>query len=1157
MAPPTRRLWSGFPHLTSVAWKLRDSLNAKVPGLTLLLAPDNATALNLRDDLSFLDPGLEVFFLPALETDLLRNRSPSLQRRMDRIRAIHHLASPSLERSSLLIASAEAYTQYLPDFRRFSDRTLRLEIGQSLSKTDLFENLVRIGYVPESLVEREGQVASRGSILDVFSPLYEFPARIELFDDEIQSLRLFHPDSQRRVDDLKSLTIPPAREFLWPESEADLSKFRSELRKQVDEWDWERENRDAILERISQRSLFPTIDYWAEMISAEGERSFQLPVPDFVLEPMAVETEYLRARSQSERWLEESALEGEWVPKPDRFLRPAAESRTDLNRALLSSPTWLTSRATTGLESEPTQSETTSIASLDVFASRLAAERGSRSEEPLRILADEIGAWSHEGIRAFFVAPTVSQIERLQFLLSAYEIRFRIFESVESALESTDPIVGLVGTLNDGFIDRELGVAFLLDEQILGSKRKKTPTRSQRSFTGDVSLMDLKINDLVVHKEHGIGRYLGLKIVDFGGFPSELVEIEYRDGSKLLVPVTRLNTLQKFSGAQESGLDKLGGATWETKKSKVKRELVSLAGELLHLYSLRELARGPELHPGSAEVERFAATFPYAETDDQAKSIEFVLKDLQGPKPMDRLVCGDVGYGKTEVAIRAAHAAVASGFQVAILVPTTILAAQHETTFRRRLEPFGFRVAGLSRFKTTKENRDAIGGIREGTVHVAVGTHKLLGQEVAFKKLGLVVIDEEQKFGVSHKEKLKRLKTDVHVLSMTATPIPRTLNMAMSGIKDISLISTPPTDRLSVRTHVSRKKEGLIQEAIEAEIARGGQVFYVHNRVQTIQRELELLKRLAPKIAIGFVHGQMNEDEIESRMVEFYEGKIQVLLATSIIESGLDVPNANTLIVDRADTFGLSQLYQMRGRVGRSNQRAHAYFLVPEQGTISNDAEERLSVLETYQELGSGFHIASHDLEIRGAGDLLGRSQSGQIGAIGYDAYIELLQECLADLKGEPVETPIDPEVKLGIDSTIPVHYVPEIGLRLNFYRRLAGAENEDEVGKLEAEMADRFGPPPESVKNLAASMRVKCQLRRLRIRSLSASAIGFSVTFDPSTPISTTKLIESIKRYPAHFQLIPDGRLLLKRPQASDKSQLHITQSIEGALALLESWVE
>ncbi len=1160
----TERIFTGgLPSLTAAAWEcLKKWGGASKP--RLLLCPDLATMENLREELQNLSPSLEFFILPALESDLVKNRGPSLPARMQRIRFFSQFFLPELQSSSRhFLVCPEALLGQMPPPSYWQQNSRQIKVGQSLSRTELQADLVRLAYMPAELVERAGEYAIRGSIVDIFSPVYDHPVRLELFGDEVQSLKHFHPDNQRSLESREDFWIPPAREFLFPE---DGDRLKSVLRKKIDSLDWERKDRDAFLSRIEQRAFFPTIDLWGPLIDpstlSQGDKALNaLEITD-VFEAALCDREASVNYKRVQRNFLAAASESEWVPAPEDFLFPEASIQAYIQKSLGDSH-WWDFKAQSLHPLEPEKKKLSGIRSLDRLSEELHNARVGHQELPLQPLsrfAQEMHAAGHSLV---IVGSSTSQLERLLFLLRDYHLAFKIFPSLDDILSSATPapLAAVVADLDQGFWDQEGKIALLLDEQILGTLRKKSRRSPQsrsgtQAFSPDLALLDLRPQDLIVHTEHGIGKYLGLKSLQVQGIFTELVEIEYREGNKLLLPVTKLGQIQKYSaaGGELSQLDRLGGQSWETKKSRVKAALQSIAGELLHLYSERELARGPQICPDPSSVEAFALSFPYSETADQESAIAAGLLDLRGPKPMDRLLCGDVGYGKTEVALRLAHAAMSAKFQAAVLVPTTLLATQHESTFRKRLEPFGFKVAGLSRFKSQKESKDILKSVAAGEIDVLIGTHRLLGNDVNFKNLGLLVVDEEQKFGVSHKEKLKRFKNNVHILSMTATPIPRTLNMAMSGIKDLSIITTPPQDRLSVRTHVAKWKDALIVEAVENEVKRGGQIFFVHNRVQTIGKLLESLKTLLPQVSMEFVHGQMEEEKLSERMINFYEGRTQLLLTTSIIESGLDVANANTLIVDRADRFGLAQLYQMRGRVGRSSSRAYAYFLLPKDHDVSQDAEERLAVLESYQELGSGFHIASHDLEIRGSGEFLGREQSGHMAAIGFDAYTELLRECVAEIKGEAVETKIDPEIQLGTDTHIPDSYIPEVGLRLMFYRKLAASADEHEVDSIERELQDRFGQLPPTVQNLVLSMRIRCQLRRLGIKSLTAGKTGFSVFFASSTPVNPAKLVESIKKYPAHFQMSPEGRLFLRRPEGATDSE-SLLKGVEGALGQLEAW--
>lgn len=1139
-----------LPNLSAVAWETYQSRARSI------LVPDLEWALNLKDELSFFDPEKKIHILTAYETDLLRNRGPSNRRRMDRIRFLHHWhCHRSNPKNVFIIPSDQCFQKFLPaEF--WKKNVLQVKVGEELSRDFLAEQIINLGYMPTDLVETEGQYALRGSLVDIFSPLYEYPVRIELYGNEIQSLRFFHPDSQRKIEDLENIEIPVAREFLYPEQ---MEALRSAVKFEVEESEWDFSDKEAFLQRLGQKAYTQTLDYWYALIQATAILPEELRF-DLCVEVQGIKSAINQSHAQVLRNFAEAREENEWIPRAEQFVSNHNELQSTLVELLNTTHTFLSVKSFVhtdlSLDLEVKESE---LKTQDSLAFKLSHDRGTNTERPLQTLCDQIKDWQNKNCRVFIVASNPSQIERLEFLLGYYGLK--LFRPNNYLQQSTQSLLALPGNLSFGFYDADRKVSFVTDEEIFGTKRKRpSKLKAGRKATPfsdpDLLMLDLKPDDLLVHKEHGIGRYLGLKTIEFDGIPNELLEIEYRDQNKLLIPVTKLSLIQKFSGSSdEKTLDRLGGTTWEGKKSKIKRDLQSLAGELLHLYSLREMSRGPEIIVDEKAQEEFSATFAFEETSDQLTAIEATLKDMRGPKPMDRLLCGDVGYGKTEVAIRAAFMAAHNGFQVAVLVPTTLLSVQHEATFKRRLSKVGIEVCGFSRLKSSKEIKENIQKVRDGTCKVVIGTHKLLSNDLQFKNLGLLVIDEEQKFGVAHKEKIKKVRSEVHVLSMTATPIPRTLNMAMSGLKEMSIITTPPQDRLSVRTYVSKKKPALIVEAVQKEIARGGQVFFVHNRVQTIERVFRELTELLPGVSIEYAHGQMDETKLEERTVNFYEGRTQVLLSTTIIESGLDVPNANTLIVDRADTFGLSQLYQMRGRVGRSSERAYAYFLIPEHGKLTKDAEERLSVLESYQELGSGFHIASHDLDLRGSGDLLGRSQSGQIASIGFDAYVELLQECVAELKGEHLEQKIDPEIKLGVDTMIPEAYIPESNIRLLFYKKLASSIDENEVDLIALELEDRFGSAPEGVKNLIHLMKIKCQLRRLGVKALTAGKTAFSIIFDARTPVSPERLVASIAKYPAHFQLSPDGKLLIKR-QAEMTGSEKIIRGLEGALTQLEAWV-
>ncbi len=687
------------------------------------------------------------------------------------------------------------------------------------------------------------------------------------------------------------------------------------------------------------------------------------------------------------------------------------------------------------------------------------------SEEALGPLVDRLAEWIAERWRVTLVAPALSGAERLRELLATYGLAARVTNDARPIWRWSSPgrVELRVAPLSEGFSLPLERLAVVTEEEIFGPRQRRRPRLSLMESAAIEGLAQLAPGDPLVHAEHGIGVYRGLVPLELGGASGEFLRLEYEGGDRLFVPVHRLNLIQRYVGADGHAprIDRLGGSTWEKAKRSVRRSIRDMAQELLAVHAARELAEGHAYAPRDRHLEEFEATFPYEETPDQLAAIEDVLADLHRPRPMDRLVCGDVGYGKTEVAVRAAFRVVMEGKQVAVLVPTTILAQQHEETFRKRFEGHPVRIESLSRFRSAKEAKVVLEGLLLGTVDIVIGTHRLLQKSVRFRDLGLLVIDEEHRFGVSHKERLKQLKKTVDVLTLTATPIPRTLQLAFAGIRELSVIQTPPVDRLSIRTQLCRFSDQVIREAILREVRRGGQVFFVHNRVQTIDAMAEHLARVVPEVKVLVAHGQMKESELEKRMLAFMHGEADVLLCTTIVESGLDIPRANTILVNRADTFGLAQLYQLRGRVGRSSHRAYAYLLVPSEDGLTGDAERRLQAIQDLAELGSGFRLASMDLEIRGAGNLLGAEQSGNLAALGYDAYMQMLEETIDELRGQVRETEVDPEIRLPVAARLPEEFVPDVSQRLVLYKRLASSREDADVDRIRDEILDRFGHLP------------------------------------------------------------------------------------------------
>jgi transcription-repair coupling factor (superfamily II helicase) len=747
----------------------------------------------------------------------------------------------------------------------------------------------------------------------------------------------------------------------------------------------------------------------------------------------------------------------------------------------------------------------------------------------------DLTAWRRQGERIILVARSEAQGRRLQEILRDHDLGARLTRD----LPEPGGIALWTGSLSAGFRIEPLRLTLVTEAEIFGTRalpRRRARPREALPFT---SFEDLKEGDYVVHVEHGIAQYRGLHQLTVGGEAGDFLLLHYAGNDKLYVPASKLHLVQRYVGgdgnaaARGTGpaLDRLGGTSWARAKERVRASVRELAGELLKLYAARQVLPGYAVAADGTGQKEFDAAFPYEETPDQLQAIRDVKRDLETPRPMDRLVCGDVGYGKTEVALRAAFKVAMDGRQVAVLVPTTVLALQHYQTFCARFANFPMQVELLSRFRSAAEQKAVLRGLADGTVDIVIGTHRLLQKDVRFHALGLLVVDEEQRFGVAAKEVLKHLRREVDVLTLTATPIPRTLHMAMLGVRDISTIETPPEDRLAIRTYVTPSDPQVITEAIQRELARGGQVFFVHNRVESIHGAARQVKRLVPEARLSVAHGQMSEAALEKVMVDFYLRKVDVLLCTTIIESGLDVPSANTILIDRADTLGLAQLYQLRGRVGRDRHRAYAYLLVPAEGGMTEEARRRLQVITELTELGSGFKIASRDLEIRGAGNLLGAEQSGHIAAVGYDLYTQLIQETIRELKGEPREVPVDPVIRLRADGFIPEHYVPDPTLRLNLYKRLLAVPDAERLRDFAEECTDRFGPIPPEVRWLFTVMELKLQARALRVREIDARREAIRVSFAPDPPVRPETILALLRAERGRLRFLPGDVLEYRTP--------------------------
>ena len=937
----------------------------------------------------------------------------------------------------LIVTTPSALSAPLLTPAEFRARASRLAVGESVARDDLLALLDRAGYERVETVLEVGQWSLRGGIVDIFSPAREAPVRAEFFGDEVESLRLFDPTTQRSVETMAELAVLPL-----------LAK-------------------DA--ETCTVTAYLPA----ATLVALEDPGLLEAPPDDA---PAATPLHALLAAYQR-------------LEMPLLQRRGAGPVRFDM-----------ATRSVGGVRGQ------------------------------FKALAEEIRDWRREGFAVRLVVDDERQADRVRQMLAEHELE----PWPEATLWSEEGLGVLVGECDTGFQLPALGLVVLSEREIFGAQRRRLRRPLFQRGAAITTFTDLQPNDLVVHEDHGIGRDHGLRTLPTDGRNADFLLIEYADGGRLYLPVERLDLISKYMGAPEGAarLDRLGGGAWQRVKESVRAALREMAEELLRLYAARSVTERPAFPGDTPWQGEFEAAFRFEETPDQMRAIEEVKTDMSGSRPMDRLVAGDVGYGKTEVALRAAFKTVADGRQVALLVPTTVLAQQHFNTFSERFGPFPARVELLSRFRSPREQKAVIEGLARGTVDVVIGTHRLLSKDVVFKNLGLLVVDEEHRFGVGHKERIKRLRTSVDVLTLTATPIPRTLYMSMSGVRDLSVIETPPLDRLPVETVVTGFSRGVIKEAIERELGRGGQVFFVHNRVQSLPSMTAFVRGLCPEARVAMAHGQMAERELEAVMVKFVDGQIDVLVSTAIVESGLDIPASNTIIINRADRFGLAQLYQLRGRVGRERQQAYAYLLIPADGRLDETAQRRLRVIEEMTELGAGFRLAMRDLEIRGAGNLLGAAQHGHIAAVGFDLYTKLLAEAVRELRGEPSSEQVEPVISVDVEALLPESYVPEVNQRLALYQRLAELTGEDEVAGIRAELGDRFGPLPAAVAALLEVVTLRVTARKLGVERIEARGGRASLTFAPSTPVTPERILGTIARGRGGMMLRKEYTLDVRVPE-------------------------
>jgi transcription-repair coupling factor (superfamily II helicase) len=1049
-----------------------------------------------------------IYNLPPWEILPYEPVSPDKDISGERLKVMGSLTSSvseadSVSRSFVLLVPAESVIQRVIPKEILNNAVLRLGLGDSLERDIISESLVVGGYRRSDIVEDKGEFSIRGGILDIYPPDSQNPFRIEFMADTVESIREFDPSTQRSIREVKDVKIVPARELILRKDilERGIGTIKG----------WSGDGED-IVKRLESGLPVPGVERLSPFFYEKMDTIFDYVPSDTVIivdEPSLLYKKIEDFWKLVEREYRESMLRGDLSPPPaDLFvseneLRGLFELRytIQLNSLKLSEED-----VCTIFDIEPVE----------------------QFKGDFDLFLKSVNIWLMNGFKVIIVSHTEGQAERLKEILAEnglgaeLEIGLRGQEvmgagSFTRTLKplNPQPLQIMIGRLSKGIMISSERLVFISEEDIFGPARKLKVKKRAKRESFSTGLRDLTIGDYVVHVEHGIGQYLGTRDIRISGIEEEFLEIEYEGSEKLYIPMDGLGLIQKYigGGGIKPPLDKLGGLSWGRTKERIKRSIREMAKELLTISATREIVKGFAFSPDTHWHKEFADSFEYDETEDQIQAILDVVADMERDKPMDRLICGDVGYGKTEVAMRGAFKSVFDGKQAALLVPTTILAQQHFQTFTDRFHSFPIKIEVLSRFRSRKEQDSIIRELANGGVDIVIGTHRLLQKDVKFKDLGLVIIDEEQRFGVAHKERLKKLRETVDVLTLTATPIPRTLHLALAGVRDLSIIETPPQNRLAIKTFIKKFSDEIIRQAFVREMDRGGQIFFVHNRVESIYSIARYIQNLVPNVRIAVIHGQMHERDMEEIMLQFIDREYDCLLCTTIIESGLDIPAANTIIINRADKLGLAQLYQLRGRVGRDRHQAYAYLLIPGEDILSETMRKRLIAIEELSDLGSGFRLAERDMEIRGAGNLLGTEQSGQIAAVGFDLYCKLMEETVRELKGEGVNEEIEPSLRLMVKGYIPKEYIGDLNQRLDMYKKIDMVITSEDVNIVRDELRDRYGDIPEPVEILLSTAELKILSKELKIEKVDLSGGRITLTFNKATPVSADNFIKFINK--------------------------------------------
>jgi len=1108
--------------------------------LYLVVTEDTQTAVRLEHEIRFFLGGASsVLHFPDWETLPYDTFSPLPEIVSERLKTLAELSHTT---DGVLLTPVATLMQRLSPRSHVLGNTFILKPGGRVSLEETRLRLESVSYHCVTQVLQHGEFAIRGSILDLFPMGSHVPYRIELFDDEVESIRIFDPETQRSSEKVAEINLFPAREF--PFDDDAIKRFRQAFRSEFPEIS----SNNSLYQQVSKGVAAGGVDYYFPLFVEQTETLFDyLPAKTIVVLHGQIEAAagqfFTDTRSRYEHrlnYLDRPPL------SPERlFVAPER-----LNERLHGKPLIILEQShALGQGGAAIEYGCQPLPSLALDA---------RQKEPAEALTALVRGQAE---RTLFVAETAGHRETLLEVLGRQQIKPKVIESWAQFMESAEPVCLVIAPMDHGLWLTDPNLAIVTESQLSGEKVQQR--RRRRSTTGHKidqilrNLEELEIHAPVVHQDHGVGRFMGLTRLTVGGIEAEFLTLEYANQDTLYVPVSSLHLIGRYSGAspESAPLHRLGGEQWQKARRKALERVRDVAAELLDIYAKRALRQGHSHTTITGEYASFAAGFPFEETPDQETAILDVIRDMASSQPMDRVICGDVGFGKTEVAMRAAFIAVQNGKQVAVLVPTTLLAQQHFQNFRDRFADWPIRIETLSRFVSKRQQDQVMTEVTEGKIDILIGTHKILQKDVGFKDLGLVIVDEEQRFGVSQKEHFKKLRSEIDFLTLTATPIPRTLNMAMAGLRDISIIATPPPNRHAIKTFVSEWDGALIEEAVLREIKRGGQVYFLHNKIETMEKMARDLETLVPLARIRIAHGQMPERELEQIMLDFYHQRFNVLLCTTIIESGIDVPSANTIIINRADMLGLSQLHQIRGRVGRSHHRAYAYLIVPPKSLMTSDATKRLAAIEASGELGAGFMLSSHDLEIRGAGELLGDEQSGQIQEIGLSLYTDLLERAVKALQsGRQPEVDLlpheaGPEIDLQSPALIPEDYLGDVHTRLVLYKRIANARNDEDLRALQVEMIDRFGLLPPAAKTLFAITGLKLRAEKLGIRKIDANAAGGRVLFHPNPEIDTMKVIHLIQTQAQTYKLDGPEKLRFISPLETPEARIEFVEKLVGLL--------